>query len=90
MDFQERSEYCSRWMANAINAKNAAEEAQKTALDAASEFGYEMGVMYEKTRIYDELEAVFKDLTDEEEDAKLTIEIVKQAILRMDAQDDDE
>jgi hypothetical protein len=77
-------------MANAINAKNAAEEAQKTALDAASEFGYEMGVMYEKTRIYDELEAVFKDLTDEEEDAKLTIEIVKQAILRMDAQDDDE
>jgi hypothetical protein len=77
-------------MANAINAKNAAEEAQKTALDAASEFGYEMGVMYEKTRIYDELEAVFKDLTDEEEDAKLTIEIVKQAILRMDTQDDDE
>ena len=90
MDFQERSEYCSRWMTNAINAKNAAEEAQKTALDAASEFGYEMGVMYEKTRIYDELEAVFKDLTDEEEDAKLTIEIVKQAILRLDTQDDNE
>ena len=77
-------------MTNAINAKKAAEEAQKTALDAASEFGYEMGVMYEKTRIYDELEAVFKDLTDEEEDAKLTIEIVKQAILRLDTQDDDE
>jgi hypothetical protein len=77
-------------MTNAINAKNAAEEAQKTALDAASEFGYEMGVMYEKTRIYDELEAVFKDLTDEEEDAKLTIEIVKQAILRLDTQDDNE
>jgi hypothetical protein len=49
-----------------------------------------MGVMYEKSRIYDELETVFKDLTDEEEDAKLTIEIVKQAILRMDTQDDDE
>lgn len=77
-------------MTNAINAKNAAEEAQKTALDAASEFGYEMGVMYEKTRIYDELEAVFKNLTDDEEDAKLTIEIVKQAILRLDTQDDDE
>ena len=84
MDFQERSEYCSRWMANAINAKKTAEEAQGVALDAASEFGYEMGVMYEKTRIYDELEAIFRSLTDEEEDAKLTLEIAKQIVSRTD------
>lgn len=76
-------------MANAIDAKKTAEEAQGVALDAASEFGYEMGVMYEKTRIYDELEAIFQGLTDEEEDAKLTIEIVKQAILRMDTENDE-
>jgi formylmethanofuran dehydrogenase subunit B len=89
MDFKERSEYCSRWMANAINAKKAAEEAQGVALDAASEFGYEMGVMFEKGRIYEELESIFQSLTDEEEDAKLTIEIVKQAILRMDTENDE-
>lgn len=84
MDFQERSEYCSRWMANAINAKKIAEEAQKTALDAASEFGYEMGVMFEKGRIYEELDAIFHSLTDEEEDAKLTLEIAKQVVSRTD------
>jgi hypothetical protein len=88
MDFKERSEYCSRWMANAIEAKNTAEEAQKTALDAASEFGYEMGVMYEKSRIYDELDAIFHSLTDEEEDAKLTLEIAKQVVSRTDNYDE--
>lgn len=71
-------------MANAINAKKIAEEAQKTALDAASEFGYEMGVMFEKGRIYEELDAIFHSLTDEEEDAKLTLEIAKQVVSRTD------
>jgi phosphopantetheine adenylyltransferase len=89
MDFQERSEYLSTYVTKAIKAKTAAEQAQGLALDAASEFGYEMGVMDEKTRIYGELETIFHGLTDEEEDAKLTIEIVKQAILRMDTENDE-
>lgn len=82
MDFLERSEYCSRWMANVAATKNAAEEAQKAALDAASEFGYEMGVVSEQARIYEEIDGISKSLTDEEEDAKLTLEIVKQIVFR--------
>ena len=84
MDFLERSEYCSRWMTNAINAKDLAEEAQKTALDAASEFGYEMGVMSEQARIYEEIDVITRSLTDDEEDARLTLEIVKQIVARTD------
>jgi hypothetical protein len=89
MDFLERSEYCSRWMTNAINAKNVAEEAQKTALDAASEFGYEMGVMQEQSRIYEEIDVIMQSLTDDEEDAKLTLEIVKQIVARTDIEEDE-
>jgi hypothetical protein len=84
MDFQERSEYLSGYMAKVINAKTVAEDAQKAVLDAASEFGYEMGVMFEKGRIYEELDAIFHSLTDEEEDARLTLEIAKQVVSRTD------
>lgn len=71
-------------MTNAINAKDLAEEAQKTALDAASEFGYEMGVMSEQARIYEEIDVITRSLTDDEEDARLTLEIVKQIVARTD------
>jgi hypothetical protein len=84
MNFKERSEYLSGYMSKVIHAKTVAEEAQKDALDAASEFGYEMGVMFEKGRIYDELDAIFHSLTDEEEDARLTLEIAKQVVSRTD------
>lgn len=76
-------------MTNVINTRDAAEEAQKTALDAASEFGYEMGVISEQTRIYEEIDAISKSLTDEEEDAKLTIEIIKQVILNRNEDSDE-
>jgi hypothetical protein len=89
MDFLERSQYCSRWMTNAINAKNAAEESQKTALDAASEFGYEMGVMSEQSRIYEEIDVIVQSLTDDEEDARLTLEIVKQIVTRTGIEEDE-
>ena len=84
MDLQERSEYLSGYMAKVINAKTVAEDAKKAVLDAASEFGYEMGVMFEKGRIYEELDAIFHSLTDEEEDARLTLEIAKQVVSRTD------
>jgi hypothetical protein len=71
-------------MTNAINAKDLAEQAQKTALDAASEFGYEMGVMSEQARIYEEIDVITRSLTDDEEDARLTLEIVKQIVARTD------
>lgn len=85
MDFKERSAYLSDYMAKVINAKTVAENAQKAALDAASEFGYEMGVMFEKGRIYEELDTIYHSLTDEEEDARLTLEIAKQVVSRTDA-----
>lgn len=75
-------------MSKVVDAKTVAEDAQKTVLDAASEFGYEMGVMFEKGRIYEELDAIFHSLTDEEEDAKLTIEIAKQVVSRTDYNDE--
>ena len=76
-------------MTKAVEAKTAAEEAYKTSMDAASEFGYEMGVMFEKARIYDEIDAIMQSLTDEEEDARLTLEIVKQVISRADPENDE-
>jgi len=88
MDFKEKSEYLSGYMAKVIDAKTVAEDAQKAALDAASEFGYEMGVMFEKGRIYEELDAIFHSLTDEEEDARLTLEIAKQVVSRTDYKDE--
>jgi hypothetical protein len=89
MDYQQKTLYLSKYMTKAVEAKTAAEEAYKTSMDAASEFGYEMGVMFEKARIYDEIDAIMQSLTDEEEDARLTLEIVKQVISRADPENDE-
>jgi hypothetical protein len=58
-------------------------------MDAASEFGYEMGMMFEKARIEEEINAIMQSLTDDEEDARLTLEIVKQIIARTDTEKDE-
>jgi phosphopantetheine adenylyltransferase len=71
-------------MAKAVQAKTSAEEAYRDSMDAASEFGYEMGMMFEKARIEEEINAILLSLTDEEEDARLTLEIVKQIVARTD------
>jgi phosphopantetheine adenylyltransferase len=88
MNYEERSEYMSSYVAKVVNARTVAEDAQKNALDAASEFGYEMGVMSEKFRINEEITDIFDSLTDEEEDAKLTLEIVRQIVSRADDLED--
>jgi hypothetical protein len=84
MDYEQRSVYLSGYMAKAVQAKTLAEEAYKDSMDAASEFGYEMGMMFEKARIEEEINAILLSLTDEEEDARLTLEIVKQIVARTD------
>jgi hypothetical protein len=84
MNYEERSVYLSEYMAKAVHAKTLAEDAYKDSMDAASEFGYEMGMMFEKARIEEEINVIMQSLTDEEEDAKLTLEIVKQIVARTD------
>jgi hypothetical protein len=89
MEYEERSAYLSGYMAKAVHAKTLAEEAYKDSMDAASEFGYEMGMMFEKARIEEEINAIMQSLTDDEEDAKLTLEIVKQIVARTDVAKDE-
>jgi hypothetical protein len=40
--------------------------------------------MFEKARIEEEINAIMQSLTEEEEDAMLTLEIVKQIVARTD------
>jgi len=84
MDYEERSARLSGYMSKAIETKSLAEKAYNDAMDTSAEFGYEMGVMSEKARIEGEINALIESLTDEEEDAKLTLEIVKQIVARTD------
>lgn len=84
MDYEQRSAHLTKYMAVAIEAKSAAEKAFNEAMDISAEFGYEMGSMSEKARIEGEINALIESLTDEEEDAKLTLEIVKQIVARTD------
>jgi hypothetical protein len=48
-----------------------------------------MGMMFEKARIEEEINAIMQSLTDDEEDAKLTLEIVKQIVARTDVAKDE-
>ena len=89
MEYEERSAYLSGYMAKAVHAKTLAEEAYKDSMDAASEFGYEMGMMFEKARIEEEINAIMRSLTDDEEDARLTLEIVKQIVARTDIEENE-
>lgn len=88
MDFQERSAYLSDYMKKAIHAKAIAEKAYSDAMDTSAEFGYEMGVASEKTRIENEIDALIQTLTDDEESAKLAISIVKEIVSRTDDKDE--
>jgi hypothetical protein len=89
MDYEQRSAYLTGYMAKAIEAKTLAERAYNESMDVSAEFGYEMGVMSEKARIEGEINALIESLTDEEEDAKLTLEIVKQIVARTDITEDE-
>ena len=89
MDYEERSAYLSDYMKKAIHAKATAEKAYSDAMDTSAEFGYEMGVMSEKTRIENEIDALIQTLTDDEESAKLTLGIVKEIVSRTDVVEDE-
>jgi hypothetical protein len=84
MNYEERGTYLSGYMSKAVETKSLAGKAYNDAMDAAAEFGYEMGAMSEKSRIESEIDAIMQSLTDDEEDARLTLEIVKQIVARTD------
>jgi len=84
MNYEERSLHLSGYMSKAVETKSLAEKAYNDAMDTSAEFGYEMGVISEKSRIESEIDALIQTLTDNEEDAKLTLEIVKQIVARTD------
>ena len=89
MKYEERTVYLSDYMSKAVEAKSLAQKANNEALDVAAEFGYEMGAMSEKSRIESEIDALIQSLTDNEEDAKLTLEIVKQIVARTDIEENE-
>ena len=89
MNYEERTVYLSDYMSKAVEAKSLAQKANNEALDVAAEFGYEMGAMSEKSRIESEIDALIQSLTDNEEDAKLTLEIVKQIVARTDIEENE-
>jgi len=84
MDHEERSAHLTSHMAKAIAAKDLAERTYSEAMDVSAEFGYEMGIMTEKARIEGEINAFTQTLTDDEEDAKLVLEVIKQIVSRTD------
>jgi hypothetical protein len=84
MDYKERSGHLNDYMSKAVEAKSLAEKAYNSSIDASAEFGYEMGIMTEKARIEGEINAFTQTLTDDEEDAKLVLEVIKQIVSRTD------
>jgi hypothetical protein len=64
----------------AMTARRVAEESFENSLDAAFESGWELGIIDERSRVADILTALERRLTDSEEDAKLTIEIIRKLI----------
>lgn len=60
------------------------------AFDAGSEFGYELGALAREDEILALIDDMFHNLTSSEEDAKLTLEIIRQMILRLDNKHDEQ
>jgi polyhydroxyalkanoate synthesis regulator phasin len=89
MNYEERSAYLSDYMKQAIHAKATAEKAYSDAMDISAEFGYEMGVASEKTRVENEIDALIQTLTDDEESAKLALSIVKEIVSRTDVEENE-
>jgi hypothetical protein len=89
MDHEERSAHLTDYMSKAIAAKDLAERTFSEAMDVSAAFGYEMGIMTEKARIEGEIDAFTQTLTDNEEDAKLVLEVIRQIVSRMDEETDE-
>lgn len=86
--FDSRSSRLNKSMGLAIRAKSDMEAAINKAFDAGSEFGFELGAIEKEMAILDKIDEIFNALTDDEEDAKLTLGIVKEAILRLEIEND--
>lgn len=63
-----------------MHSRTIAEESFDNALDAAFESGWELGIIDERSRFADILNALENKLTDNEEDAKVTIEIIRKLV----------
>jgi hypothetical protein len=87
--FDKRSAKLSMYMSRAIDARSQVKTAVDKAFDAGSEFGYEMGAIAKEDEILTLINDMFYNLTDTEEDAKLTLEIIKQMILRLEDKNDE-
>lgn len=86
--FDSRSARLSKYMNKAVDSRSQMEAAIDKAFDAGSEFGFELGAIAKEDEILRLLEDMFDRLTSSEEDAKLTLEIVRQMILRLDSDND--
>ncbi len=64
----------------AMASRRIADESFENALDASFESGWELGIIDERSRVADILNALESRLTDSEEDAKVTIEIIRKLI----------
>ncbi len=66
----------------AVSAKEASKYAFDDAFDKAVEFGWEMGVVDERNRTLEVIDALTNKLLDSEEDAKMTLDILKKLLLQ--------
>ena len=82
--FEKRSLRLSKYLNRAVEAREAVDAAIDEAFDRGSEFGFEMGAMDKETTIINLIDDMFDSLTDTEEDAKLTLQIIRTMILRLD------
>lgn len=87
--FDKRSAKLSSLMGKVMDSKSLMKTAIDNAFDAGSEFGFELGAIDKETEILALIDKMFNDLTSSEEDAKLTLEIIRQMILRMDDKDNE-
>lgn len=87
--FDKRSIKLSEYVSRAIEARKAMDVAIDEAFDKGSEFGFEMGAMSKETDIINLIDDMFYNLTSSEEDAKLTLQIIKTMILRLDDKNDE-
>ena len=87
--FLKRSARLSQYMSTAVKKRESMKAAIDEAFDAGSEFGYELGAIAKEDEILELIDDMFHNLTSSEEDAKLTLEIIKQMILRLDNKNDE-
>ena len=87
--FDRRSVKLSKYVTRAAEARKNMDAAIDEAFDRGSEFGFEMGALSKETDIINLIDDMFHNLTNTEEDAKLTLQIIRKMILRLDNENDE-